>query len=237
MSSTTDRLLPNLVAAECSTAAVVFEAAVMYLYVTARRTRVGGPVTLGFETTGGRRDPVPEPLVCFDTAAPAARFHDALATRLGDSVWIDVRTSGIRHRFQVHGVCTYDEARPGVISMLADAWRQGNRLLVDPAVSPSSDRSRRRREYAAAAWRALLLAGTPVRRSDELCVRVPNTEFAAIMVRAARLLQLAVTTGRDVRNPTIRVADHTSIRRVLAPEAAAVDPRPPLRRAPLRAAS
>jgi hypothetical protein len=198
--------------------AALFEAATMYLYVTARRNRVGGPVSLGFEQVPAvrRQDPFPEPLVCFESPAPAGRFADALTPRLGDSVWVDVRTSGIRHRYEVHGVCVYDEARPLALALLAESWRQGTRLIGDPSGPLPADRGPHRREHAAAAWRALLLAGTPVRRSDALCIRVPNSEFASLLVRAARLLHLPVSTGMDVRRPVLRVADEETVAAAVA---------------------
>jgi hypothetical protein len=211
--ATIDRLRPRLVAAEAPGPVSVFEAAVMYLYVTSRRSGAGGRTSLV--------SPAPpratgDMIVDFDTPAAAVRFRDAVAAHLDPRVWADALPHGIRHCHEINrvhaGTLTPAQIRNG----LASAWQHGTQLIADNrAVAPSSPRWLYRQQHAVAAWRALLLAGRPVRRSNTLRIRVPTVEFAGLLVRAARLLRIPARTTHKRPFPILAIDDDYAFYRLL----------------------
>ena len=136
--------------------------------------------------------PVPTPgvVAVFDRPAAAARFCAA-----DPRLWTAERHRGIRHRHRLVDVRAADRDR--VRAALAAAWDRGSTALLRPGpLSPSSAAFRVRDAYARAAWRALLLAATPVRGRADLRIRLPSADLAAVAVRAARLLAVPVRLDR-----------------------------------------
>jgi hypothetical protein len=126
----------------------------------------------------------------FDREDAAGRLEGLLAG-LGCAVVRDVLTGGGRRRYDVQRIEVPGPQRRPARHMLATAWRQGRTaLLSTEPPGPSSPRYAQRRILARAAWRAALLAGGRRRRGDLVLVRVGDHEMAAMLVRAARLLDV-----------------------------------------------
>lgn len=126
----------------------------------------------------------------FDRQDAAGRL-EALLTGLGCAAGREVLTGGGRRRYDVHRIVVAEPQRRPARHMLAAAWRQGRTsLLSTEPLGPSSPRHAQRRTLAQAAWRAALLAGGRRRRAGLIWVRVADHEMAALLVRAARLLDV-----------------------------------------------
>jgi hypothetical protein len=224
------RLRPQLLLAACPPQATRFEAATMYLYATTRG-RTGRP--------GGTRVAVPNqqranarpsshrtrppaagrgsPLADFDTAVAAARFRAAVARDADFRVWVEPLPGGIRHRHVVHRVLVPGDHGAAAAALLAEAWQEGVRLITDVRpLSPSSARWRTRRDLAAAMWRAALLASQTVRTAHGLRLRTPSSELAAVLVRAARLLDVSAEIRLSCHVPVVCLPDGGEARRLLA---------------------
>jgi hypothetical protein len=156
-------------------------------------SRVPGRRRPGWRAGHGRTPLVVPALAEFDGAEAATR----LATLLGDlgfAATHEVTIGGGRRRYEVHAVAVPPGRRDDTHRLLATAWRQGRRALLDTdPVGSSSPRNARRAALARAAWRSALLAGGRRLRADFLGVRLGDHEMAAVLVRAARLL--GVTAG------------------------------------------
>ncbi|HWH00328.1 MAG TPA: hypothetical protein VNV66_13610 [Pilimelia sp.] len=138
------------------------------------------------------------PAAWFDTAVAAHRFAAALAGHLGEPVPVARVRSGIRRHFHVHRVLLEPARAADAYAGLDRAWRAAVELVTDVRpVSPSAPRWRRRRGHAADVWRAMLLAGAPVRRADGLRLRVCGPELATVAIRCARLLGAPAELRRD----------------------------------------
>jgi hypothetical protein len=147
----------------------------------------------------GRRAAVEPPaaLAEFDSQDAASRLT-ALLTSLGCAASREVRTGGGRRRYTLQRIEVPEAQRGPARRMMAAAWRQGRlALLSTEPLGPTSPRNTQRRTLARAAWRAALLAGGRRRRGGLIWVRVGDHETAALLVRAARLLDVtAEVTAR-----------------------------------------
>lgn len=202
----------------------------MYLYATTRGRagRRGGPAVA--PPNQQRANPRPAthrtrppaagrgtPIADFDTAAAAARFRAAVARDVDFRVWVEPLPGGIRHQHVVHRVLVPGDHGAAVAARLAEAWQDGVRLIaaVRP-LSPTSARWRTRRDLAAAMWRAALLASQTVRTAHGLRLRTPSSELAAVLVRAARLLDVSAEIRLSCHVPVVCLPDGRDARRLLA---------------------
>lgn len=137
-----------------------------------------------------RAVPAAAALAEFDRKDAAERLASLLAG-LGYDASREVRTGGGRRRYELQRVLVPEPQRTATDRLIAAAWQQGRQALLgtDPLGS-SSPRHARRLMLAHAAWRAVLHAGGRRFRADLLCVRLADQEMAAVLVRAARLLDL-----------------------------------------------
>ncbi|WP_432992475.1 hypothetical protein [Dactylosporangium sp. CA-233914] len=200
---------PGLATAERSAAAMVFEAAVMYRYVTAARAGIRR------DRRSGRHKRGAGVVADFDSQVAAERFGSALAAP-GREVAVVPVTGGIRHRHLIHRVTVDPAALSPVLDDLTAVWRAGVRRLVDPApLGPTEPRWLRRQEYAVSAWRGVLLAGRPVRNPSALLIRTPDLELSMVLVRAGRLLGAPAVTDRDGGGQFVRLEAGDTVARLL----------------------
>jgi hypothetical protein len=121
----------------------------------------------------------------------AARRLVELLARTGHHASHRTHDGGVRRRFTVHQVLIDGGERAAVYRTLSAGWTQGRRAMLDTApVGASSPHNERRADLGRRAWRAALLAGGSRLRGDVLGVRLGNQEMAAVLVRAARLLDV-----------------------------------------------
>ncbi|MCU7726215.1 hypothetical protein ODJ79_21010 [Actinoplanes sp. KI2] len=138
----------------------------------------------------------PAAVIEFDRGDAAGRLT-LLLTRLGVAAEHEVQSGGGRRRYDLQRVHVPEAQRAATARMIAAAWRQGRQaLLGDQALGASSPRHAQRLTLAHAAWRAALLAGGRRRRGDLTSVRLGDHEMAAVLVRAARLLDVATEVSR-----------------------------------------
>ncbi len=206
MHTAVQRIRQHLLQAACPPEATRFEAATMYLYAVTRgrsgSAQTGQPDQHRTHPRPSELRPrpswavVPAPLADFGSAAAAERFRATLEPHVGFEIRTQPIAGGIRYRHVVHRVLVPANRRAAAVALLTDAWQDGARLItaVQP-LSPSSERWRHRRDLAAATWRAALLTNQTVRTSRGLHLRTPSPELAAVLVRAARLLD----TSAEVR--------------------------------------
>ena len=138
----------------------------------------------------------PAAVIEFDRGDAAGRLT-SLLTRLGVAAAHEVQTGGGRRRYDLQRVHVPEMQRAGTGRMMAAAWRQGRQaLLGNETLGASSPRHAQRVTLAHAAWRAALLAGGRRKRGDLMSVRLGDHEMAAVLVRAARLLDVATEVSR-----------------------------------------
>ncbi|MFF5290325.1 hypothetical protein [Paractinoplanes globisporus] len=138
----------------------------------------------------------PAAAIEFDREDAAGRLT-SLLTRLGVAAEREVQTGGGRRRYDLQRVLVPEPQRLATERMMAAAWRQGRQaLLGNETLGASSPRHAQRVTLAHAAWRAALLAGGRRRRGDLTSVRLGDHEIAAILVRAARLLDVSPEVSR-----------------------------------------
>ncbi|BCB77002.1 hypothetical protein GCM10022251_44820 [Phytohabitans flavus] len=171
----------------------------------------------------------------FDHQEAAVRLA-TLLDDLGFTATHEVTIGGGRRRYEVHSVVVPHAQREDALRLLAGAWRQGRRALLgtDP-IGSSSPRNAQRGVLARAAWRAALLAGGRRLRADFLGVRLGDQEMAAVLVRAARLLN--VTAGVLTRPGCLLVTvsdvdERTRVLRTLQTACPAPAANPPRTRTP-----
>lgn len=117
--------------------------------------------------------------------------------RLGHPATRRIRIAGIRERRNIHQVVLTPTARMAVDPVLREGWRLGIALLCDTPGGYLTPRRRRHRgELAAAAWRAAVLAAGYRRRRGARGLYIGDHDTVAVLVRAARVLDLAVTAHR-----------------------------------------
>jgi hypothetical protein len=124
----------------------------------------------------------------FSGPKAAARLV-TLLDRLGCAAQRDDYTAGGRHRYTVHRVTCADLGGPELVQ----GWCAGYRRLCAPASYLSAPQRQHRADLAGAAWRAALLVGGIRGRGGPLAVRVAEPDLAVALVRAARVLDVAVT--------------------------------------------
>ncbi|MFI5890190.1 hypothetical protein ACIA5D_08715 [Actinoplanes sp. NPDC051513] len=138
----------------------------------------------------------PASMIEFDREDAAGRLT-SLFTRLGCAAEHEVHTGGGRRRYDLQRVLVPETQRRAADRMVAAAWRQGRRaLLSTETLGSSSPRHTQRVTLAHAAWRAALLAGGRRRRGELMSVRLGDHEMAAVLVRAARLLDVSPEVSR-----------------------------------------
>lgn len=197
-------LLRARLSADSSGAPVgLFEAAVMFMYVTGSHTRTSRPAGRNVAMM-----PSGPTIAEFDSREPANRFRAAVRMHLDERARLDVAGRGIRHQHWTYSVCAGGVAPQRVAAALNEAWHCGVRILTDlRPISPTSPRSRQRQDLALAAWRGLILAGRPVQAKEGLRLRLPNTELASIAVRAARLLEVPAKMRHQPPLPVVGIDD------------------------------
>ena len=138
----------------------------------------------------------PQAVIEFDRGDAAGRLT-SLLTRLGVAAAHEVQTGGGRRRYDLQRVRVPEMQRAATGRMMAAAWRQGRQaLLGNETLGASSPRHAQRVTLAHAAWRAALLAGGRRKRGALMSVRLGDQEMAAVLVRAARLLDVATEVSR-----------------------------------------
>lgn len=138
----------------------------------------------------------PAAMIEFDREDAAGRLT-SLLTRLGCAAAHEVHSGGGRRRYDLQRVLVPETQRLATARMTAAAWRQGRQALLSAeTLGSSSPRHAQRVTLAHAAWRAALLAGGRRRRGELMSVRLSDHEMAAILVRAARLLDVAPEVSR-----------------------------------------
>jgi len=138
----------------------------------------------------------PAAVIEFDRGDAAGRLT-SLLTRLGVAAAHEVQTGGGRRRYDLQRVHVPEAQRVATARMIAAAWRQGRQaLLGHETLGATSPRHAQRLTLAHAAWRGALLAGGRRKRGDLMWVRLSDHEMAAVLVRAARLLDVATEVTR-----------------------------------------
>ena len=138
----------------------------------------------------------PAAVIEFDRGDAAGRLT-SLLTRLGVAAAHEVQTGGGRRRYDLQRVHVPEAQRVATARMIAAAWRQGRQaLLGNETLGATSPRHAQRLTLAHATWRAALLAGGRRKRGDLMWVRLSDHEMAAVLVRAARLLEVAIEVSR-----------------------------------------
>jgi hypothetical protein len=138
----------------------------------------------------------PASMIEFDREDAAGRLT-SLLTRLGCAAEREVHTGGGRRRYDLQRVLIPEAQHRATARMVAAAWRQGRQaLLSTETLGSSSPRHAQRVTLAHAAWRAALLAGGRRRRGELTSVRLGDHEMAAVLVRAARVLDVSPEVSR-----------------------------------------
>lgn len=121
----------------------------------------------------------------------AANRLAALLRAAGVPASRDEVVAGGRWRYQLHRVSVPGPFRTVARERLDNAWHEGWDVLLNMAVTGSSSPRRSHRlALATAAWRAALLAAGRRVRAESLGVRVSDRDTAAVLLRAARMLDV-----------------------------------------------
>lgn len=168
-----------------------------------RCTRPGQSRGSSIRTVPSR--PLNEVLVEFNRPDAVERL-EALLDRLGYPATHRVRAAGIRERRPIYQVMLSPNSQRALAPILRDGWRSGLNLLNDPNRYLSPRRRRHREHVSVAAWRAALLAAGHKRRGDR-GIYIGDHETMAVLVRAGRVLDLAVTAQRRPGCYLVRLAE------------------------------
>jgi|GEM_PF-3642079 len=178
------------------------EAAVLYRAVTGPADTVrrpSGAVAVLADT---------DTLTSFDTIAAAARFAGTLHAACGVAAEIDSRTLGIRHRHDMHFVRVPVDVQDVTLAAVDAGWRTA-RTAVSAAPTTSAPAT------AAAIWRALLLATTPVRNTPDLRLRIRDTDLLALAVRSAQILGVPTRARATSSLGVVSVSANDAVYRLL----------------------
>ncbi|MET8231568.1 hypothetical protein ABZS77_12950 [Micromonospora sp. NPDC005298] len=172
--------------------------------------------------TGARRATDAVPGVEFNREDAAQRMRQLLG-RLDIPVTHEAAVGGLRRRYELHRLWVPREHHGAYTRVLDAGWRQGRReLLGGPLPGASPARRRWVSRLAAAAWRSALLAGGRHVRRHILGVRITDRELAAVLIRAAAVLDVPARLRPGTGCFLVSVADGPDRERILS--SAALEP-------------
>ncbi|MFJ6166618.1 hypothetical protein ACIQH6_15995 [Micromonospora orduensis] len=162
------------------------------------------------------------PGVEFNREDAAQRMRQLLG-RLDIPVTHETAVGGLRRRYELHRLWVPREHHGAYTRLLDAGWRQGRRELLGGLV-PGASPARRRwvSRLAAAAWRSALLAGGRHVRRHILGVRITDRELAAVLIRAAAVLDVPARLRPGTGCFLVSVADGPDRERIL--HSAALEP-------------
>ncbi|MFF5053036.1 hypothetical protein ACFY1S_07625 [Micromonospora sp. NPDC000663] len=155
------------------------------------------------------------PGVEFNREDAAQRMRQLLG-RLDIPVTHETAVGGLRRRYELHRLWVPREHHGAYTRLLDAGWRQGRReLLGGPAPGASPARRLWVSRLAAAAWRSALLAGGRHVRRHILGVRITDRELAAVLIRAAAVLDVPARLRPGTGCFLVSVADGPDRERIL----------------------
>jgi hypothetical protein len=200
------KMVDQLVSVPFAGATVGYEAAVMYASVNP---------TLNGRCVASLPAVEQTLLASFEVGRAARRFAEAVTILSGWELDVVTATTDLPRRFEIHHVHAPIEALSALVVTLRGWSEMVGDILASPAsLGASKVRWRHRRTVACAAWRAALVVSQPVRRRNALRLRVMSEARAALLVRAARILDVHATAER--RDPVVvHIANSDDVRRLI----------------------